>query len=325
MTQKIYSNIIGFGAFLPEKIMSNEELARLKNIDTNNEWIIARTGIKQRHIATDHTVAEMAYHASKEAIAKSNIMVDDIDMIIVSSCSAVNVFPSIACVLQNKLDINKNIIAFDISAACSAFIYLLDIADSFIRSGKVKTVLIVSSEKMTDVLDWQDRKTCVLFGDGAGAMILQANNKVGIIDTQICAAGQYGEILQLNNVTRNTETNKENFLTMNGQALYKLSIQKMSQLILQILQKNNLQISDIDWLIPHQANKRILIQVAEKLNLNLDKLLLTVDIHANTSSASVPLAFHHFCIKEPKIKKGDLIIFEGFGGGLTWGGVLFRY
>ncbi|MEM9242800.1 MAG: beta-ketoacyl-ACP synthase III [Pseudomonadota bacterium] len=319
-----YSKLLGVGAYVPEKVLSNHDLESM--VDTSDEWIYTRTGIKKRHVAAeDETSSSMGLNAAKKALAKADVQADSIEMIIVATCSPDMVFPSAACFLQQKLDL-PGIPAFDVTAACSGFVYALSVADQFIRSGQVKTVLVVGSEIISRALDWQDRSTCVLFGDGAGAMLLQAADEPGIYDTVLHANGHHIDLLNLpgpyNNEVRKGEG--DSYLQMQGREVFRHATLELQKTVIELLEKNNVSLTEIDWLVPHQANSRIITHMAKSLNFPLEKVIMTVDEHANTSSASVPLAFDA-AVRAGKIKRGDTVIMEAFGGGLTWGGVLLKF
>lgn len=319
-----YARIIGTGSYLPEKILTNYDLAKL--VDTSDEWIVERSGIKQRYIAADHeTVSSMAEMASRQALEAAGISAQDIDLIVVATSTAENVFPSSACLLQKRLGITKECPAFDINAACAGFSYALNIADSFIRSGNGKTALIVGSEVMSRILDWQDRSTCILFGDGAGAMILQADNEPGILSTHIFADGKYHDLL----CTPRPEVSARDqiikpYLMMAGREVFKIAVAKLGELVEQTLTANNMQKSQIDWLIPHQANLRIINAIAKKLAMPIEQVVITVDKHSNTSSASIPLALD-VAIRDGRIKRKQTLLLEAFGAGFAWGSALIIY
>lgn len=317
----IYSKILGTGSYLPKKILSNFDLEKM--VDTTNEWILERTGIAERHIAEDHENAlTMAEEAGRKALDAAGLTPRDIDMIIVSSTTPHMMFPSTACLLQAKFDI-PGCPAFDLNAtACAGFMYGVSIADQYIRSGTIKHALVIGSEVMSRVIDWSDRKTCVLFGDGAGAFVLGHSQEPGILSTHLHADGRYKDVLYLplgSKKTPNMETVK-----MTGNPLFKLAVTILGDLFDETLAANNLDKKDIDWLIPHQANIRIVQAMAKKLNLPLDRVAITLKEQGNTSSASIPLALDQ-AIRTGQIKKGQLIMMEGFGGGLAWGSALVRY
>ena len=305
------SKIIGTGGYLPAKVLTNKDLEAI--VDTTDDWIIERTGIQQRHISEPgETTSSMATKASIDAIKSANINNDDIDLIIVSTTTPDMVFPSTACILQNNLKIKAP--AFDVQAACTGFIYAMSIADNYIRTGTSKNVLLVGAEKYSNLLDWSDRSTCVLFGDGAGAVVLSAKPEEGIISSHIHADGQYNDLLDVKNEQ----------IRMKGNEVFKVAVNTLSKLVDETLEKNNMDKSDIDWLVPHQANLRIIKAAAKKLSLSLDQVVVTVDRHANTSAASIPLALNE-AVKDGRIKDDQVILLEAFGSGFTWGSVLLRY
>ena len=329
--------IIGVGSYLPKKVVSNFDLEKV--IETSNDWIVKRTGIYNRHIALkDENTSDLAVNAIKLAIDNTKIEKDEIEAIICATSTPDLTFPSTACIIQQKLDIKKPIIAFDLQAACSGFIYALSVMNDIMKSKKIKKAIVVGAEKMSSIVDWSDRSTCVLFGDGAGAFILQNANEDDdsfIIDTDINADGNFNNILCTSGGVSN-ENNKElkNFegdfvkrtsgaIKMNGQAVFKHAVEKMSSSINNIVKRNKYTLDDISLIVPHQANYRILHLVSEKLGIPYEKFMLTINEHANTSSASIPLAFD-VALKTNKIKKGDLIVLEAIGAGLTWGSVLIR-
>ncbi len=319
--------IVGCGSYLPEKIVSNEDLSLL--VDTNDEWISTRTGIKQRHIAADDEYSShLAFMAAKQAINDANISASEIDLIIVCTSTPDNSFPSTANKLQKYLsqeyDI-KHIPSFDIQAACAGFVYGLQIAANMINSGSYNTVLLVGAEKMSSLLDWSDRSTCVLFGDGAGAVILQRStedSKAGLLDSKIYSDGNFENILYTDGGVSSTGNSGK--IRMQGAATFKNAVEKMSESVLEILVANNMTANDVDYFIPHQANIRIINSLAEKLQLDQNKLVTTIAEHANCSAASIPLALAE--LKKSKgLKAGDLILFTAFGAGLTWGSALLRW
>ena len=311
---KIFSKIISTGSYLPQKVLTNHDIERM--IDTSNEWIIERTGIEKRHIASaKESSADMAYEASKDALKNSEINIDEIDMIIVATTTPERKFPSTAVLLQNKLDL-KDCFAFDINAACTGFVFAVDIADKYIKSGTVKNTLIVGTEKITSLLDWKDRNTCVLFGDGAGAIILTNSNEPGIISSKIGSDGSYKDLLTVN-------TDSE-FIEMKGNDVFKIAVKTLGKLAMATLDENNISADELDWFIPHQANSRIIAAIAKKIKLSPDKIIMTVNKHGNTSTASIPLALDD-SNKKGLLKKGNLIMFEAFGAGFTWGSNLLRF
>ena len=307
----MYSKIISTGGYLPKKILTNKDLE--KKVDTTHEWILERTGIEQRHIADDkESTSSMATKAAEDALKNSNLKSDDIDLIIVATTTPDQIFPSTACIVQNNLNINAP--AFDIQAACTGFIYALSVADNYIRTGFSKNILVIGAEKYSNLLDWSDRSTCVLFVDGAGAAILSANKDKGIISSLIHADGQYNDLLSV----------EKNHIKMKGNEVFKVAVNTLSNLVDETLTKNNLDKSDIDWLVPHQANLRIIKATAKKLSMPLERVVVTVNKHANTSAASIPLALNE-AVRDGRIKEDQVILLEAFGSGFTWGSVLLRY
>ena len=307
----MYSKITGTGGYLPNKILTNKDLESL--VDTTDKWIVERTGIKQRHISENNeTTSSMATKASLDAIKSASIKNNQIDLIIVATTTPDQIFPSTACIVQNNLDIIAP--AFDVQAACTGFIYALSIADNYIKTGMCKNVLVIGAEKYSNLLDWSDRSTCVLFGDGAGAVILSANSNKGIISSHIHADGQYNDLLSV----------EDKNIKMKGNEVFKVAVNTLSKLVDETLSKNNLDKSHIDWLVPHQANLRIIKAAAKKLSMSLDQVVVTVDKHANTSAASIPLALNE-AVKDGRIKDDQVILLEAFGSGFTWGSVLLRY
>ena len=310
----LYSKIIGSGSYLPEKILTNHDLAKI--VDTNHDWIFERTGIEQRHIASDNeSSVDMAYKASLKAMSMAQLLPDDIDMIIVATATPERKFPSTAVLLQNSLKIEQGF-AFDINAACTGFVYALDVADKYIQSKVAKNILVVGSEKMSSLLDWKDRNTCVLFGDGAGAVVLSESSKPGILSTNIGSDGSYKDLLTVNI--------DPEFIEMKGNDVFKIAVKTMGKLAVSTLEKNNMTIDQIDWLIPHQANSRIINAIAKKISLPSEKVILTVNKHGNTSAASIPLAFDD-AYHNGSLKEGNLIMLEAFGAGFTWGSVLLKF
>lgn len=317
----IYSKILGTGSYLPEKILTNFDLEKM--VDTTNDWIVERSGIRERHIAAeDENAVTLAEKAGRVALDTAGIKPSDIDMIIVSSTTPHLVFPSTACLLQEKFGI-AGCPAFDLNAsACAGFMYALSIADQYIKTGAVKHALVVGSEVMSRVVDWKDRTTCVLFGDGAGAIVLGPSEEPGILSTHLHADGTHKDVLYLPQTSRASaeiETVK-----MMGNQLFKLAVNTLGSLFDETLAANKLEKKDIDWLVPHQANMRIIDAMAKKLNLPMDRVAITLDKQGNTSSASIPLALDE-AIRDGRIKRGQILMMEGFGGGLAWGSALVKY
>lgn len=317
-----YSKIIGTGSYLPEKILTNQDLESI--VDTNDSWIRTRTGIEQRHIAADNEMAsDLAVNACLKAIESADISVDKIDLIIVATTTPDMTFPSTACILQNKLGI-KDCPAFDVQAVCSGFVYALATADMFIRAGKYKTALVVGTEIYSRLLDWSDRSTCVLFGDGAGAVLITESDQPGILSSHLHANGSHYNTLSLPGKISHGEIQGNPFVTMEGNTVFKFAVKVMEEIVYEALSENNLQISDIDWLIPHQANIRIIRSTAKKLGISMEKVVTTIAKHGNTSAASIPLALD-LAVRDKRIKPNQYVLLEGVGGGFTWGAVLLRW
>ncbi len=319
----VYSTILGTGSYLPEKILTNHDLA--KTLDTSNQWILERTGIESRHIAAkSDTASSMAEQAALDAIAMAEINNQDIGMIISATTTPDRLFPSSACLLQQRLNIH-DCPAFDIAAACAGFIYGLSIADKFIRGGSVKYALITGSEIMSRMVDWSDRTTCVLFGDGAGAVVLGASENPGIINTHIHADGQYKDLLYAASYFPEQREPDDNlFIKMRGNEVFRVAVRTLSRIVDDTLRLNNINKSDIDWLIPHQANLRIIQATAKQLDLPLERVILTIQEQGNTSAASIPLALD-YGIRSGQIKRDELLLLEAFGGGFAWGTALVRF
>ena len=319
------STIAGTGSYLPERIMHNKEFEKL--VDTSDEWIRERTGIKRRHIAADdETTSDMGFAAALQAIDAADIDVTDIDLIIVATTTPDKVFPSTACIVQRRLGLNT-IPAFDIHAACSGFIYALDVADRFIRTAGASKVLIIASETYSRIIDWKDRGTCVLFGDGAGAIVLSAAKEPGVVCTHIHADGAFEESLHVPaGISSGYDSIRAEsaFIHMKGHEVFKKAVSILGSMARETLEMNDIDKHDVSWLIPHQANLRIITAAAKKLDLPMDRVVVTVDEHANTSSASIPLALDT-AVRDGRIKRGELLLFEAFGAGFTWGSALVRY
>ena len=318
----MYSRVIGTGSYLPEKILTNRDLEQM--VDTSDEWIRSRTGIAQRHIATDDQMAsDLALNASREAMKAAKVDAGEIDLIIVATTTPDVIFPSTACILQDKLGV-KDCAAFDVQAVCSGFIYALATADMFIRAGKYRTALVVGAEVYSRILDWSDRSTCVLFGDGAGAVVLTRSDCPGIISSHLHADGSYKDILTAPGSFSRGRIQGSPFVMMEGNAVFKFAIKVLEDVVREALAENNLEVSDIDWLIPHQANIRIIISTAKKLGLPMEKVVATLDKHGNTSAASIPLALD-VAVRDGRIQSGQHVLLEGVGGGFTWGAVLISW
>lgn len=318
----MYSRIIGTGSYLPEKILTNHDLENM--VDTSDEWIRTRTGITQRHIAREDQVAsDLALYACQNAMQAAGVTNKDIDLIIVATTTPDMIFPSTACILQNKLGI-EDCPAFDVQAVCSGFVYALATADMFVSSGKCRNALVVGSEIYSKILDWSDRNTCVLFGDGAGAVVLSQSDQPGILSTHLHASGSHSNILSAPGCISRGKVQGTPYINMEGNAVFKFAVKVLEEVVQEAIAKNNLQSTDIDWLIPHQANIRIIQSTAKKLGLPMNKVVVTVDKHGNTSAASIPLALD-IAVRDGRIQPDQLILLEGVGGGLTWGAVLLRW
>jgi 3-oxoacyl-[acyl-carrier-protein] synthase-3 len=323
----IRSVIAGYGSYLPEKVLTNKDLEKI--VDTSDEWIRQRSGIEKRHIAADdETTSAMAIKASEIALKNAGINASDIDGVIVGTTTPDLTFPSVAVKVQSALGIRPGI-AFDLQAVCSGFVYALAVTDNFIRTGNGKKFLVIGAEKMSSVVDWDDRTTCVLFGDGAGAFILEADesgdgsvNDRGVLSQHLYADGNYQDILYTTGGVSSNQTT--GLMVMEGKEVFRHAVSHMSGIMPEVLEKNNIKTEDIDWLVPHQANIRILESAAKKLGIPMDQVVTTVDKHGNTSAASIPLALAEY-LDEGRIKKGDLLLLEALGAGLTWGAVLLRY
>ena len=321
----IYSNITGTGGYLPEKVVTNADLEKI--VDTTDEWITSRTGIKKRHLVVDgETTCDLAEKAALKAMDAAGLTKDDIDLIIVATTTPDRFFPSTACLLQDRLDIH-GCAAFDVQAVCTGFVYALGIADKFINSGSHKTALVIGAETMSRTVDWNDRTTCVLFGDGAGAVILQASDTPGILSTHLHADGKYKELLTVPaGVSENPALFRsgEAYMQMKGNEVFKMAVNTLGRIVDETLAANHMEKSDIDWLVPHQANIRIINATAKKLGMSMDHVVITVHEHGNTSAASVPLALD-VAVRDGRIKRGETILLEAFGGGFTWGSALIKY
>lgn len=318
----MYSRITGTGSYLPEKILTNLDLERM--VDTSDEWIRTRTGITQRHIAAEDQVAsDLALYACQNAMQAAGVTGQDIDLIIVATTTPDMIFPSTACILQNKLGI-ENCPAFDVQAVCSGFIYALATADMFVSSGKCRNALVVGSEIYSKIMDWNDRNTCVLFGDGAGAVVLSQSDQPGILSTHLHASGSHSNILSAPGSISGGKVQGTPYINMEGNAVFKFAVKVLEEVVQEAVAKNNLQSTDIDWLIPHQANIRIIQSTAKKLGLPMDKVVVAVDKHGNTSAASIPLALD-MAVRDGRIQRDQLVLLEGVGGGFTWGAVLLRW
>ena len=321
-----YAVIAGSGSFLPERVVSNDELAAelaTRNISTSDEWIVERTGIRQRHLAERGvTTSHLATEAAKRALADAGVQAADVDLIIVATSTPDFVFPSTACLVQANLGA-KGGAAFDVQAVCSGFVYALSTADAFVRAGRARCALVIGAEVFSSILDWNDRSTCVLFGDGAGAVVLKASDQPGILAAQLHADGSQTKILcAAGNVAYGSVVG-DPFLRMDGQAVFKQAVTVLDRSARDVCAEAGVDVSDVDWLIPHQANVRILNFLARKLHVPTEKVVITVDSHANTSAASVPLALDA-ARRDGRVKRGQLVLMQGVGGGFTWGSVLAR-
>ena len=315
------SYILGCGSYLPKKILTNNDLS--KKLDTSDEWIKSRTGIRQRHIADKNQLnSDLGYEAAKKAIINAKIKVSDIDLIIVATSTPDHTFPSTATKVQAKLGIKKGF-AFDIQAACSGFIYAMSVADNYILNNQATNALVIGSEIFSRILDWNDRSTCVLFGDGAGAIVLSKKKRnSGIISTELYSDGRFYDLLYVDGGVASNQ--KAGQIKMKGREVFRHAVEKLSECIKLSLKKNNLKKDNIDWIIPHQANKRIMDMTAKKLDISKNKVLVTVDRYANTSSASIPLTLD-YALSKKIVKRGQIIVFEAIGGGLTWGCSILKY
>jgi 3-oxoacyl-[acyl-carrier-protein] synthase-3 len=318
----IYSRIIGTGSYLPAKVLTNADLAG--TVDTSDEWIQQRTGIRERHIAADNEKAsDLALQASRRALEMAGITADQLSLIIVATTTPDMVFPSTACILQSKLGV-KNMPAFDVQAVCSGFVYALNTADLYIKSGQYEYILVVGAEVYSRILDWSDRGTCVLFGDGAGAVVLKRSSTPGILASRLHADGSHADILSVPGQVCRGAVSGTPLLQMDGGAVFKFAVKVLEEVALETLEVAGLQKTDIDWLIPHQANIRIIQATAKKLGMTMERVVTTVDRHANTSAASVPLALDE-AVRDGRIRKGHKVMLEGVGGGFTWGAVLLQW
>jgi 3-oxoacyl-[acyl-carrier-protein] synthase-3 len=317
----IYSRILGTGGYLPEKVLTNKDIERL--VDTTDAWIWERTGIRERHVVSDgETCVDLAEAASRRAIEAAGIAPSEIDLIVMATTTPDQIFPSSACLLQHRLDIH-GCPAFDIQAVCTGFVYALGVAEKFIRTGSATKALVVGAEAFSRIIDWTDRGTCVIFGDGAGAVVIGAHDEPGIISSCLHADGAYRELLHVPAGVGNGG-NGSPFVEMKGNEVFRVAVTTLGRIVDEILNANAMTRADIDWLIPHQANMRIIQATARKLDLPMEQVVVTVETHGNTSAASVPLAFDQ-AVRDGRIQRGQTILMEAFGGGFTWGSVLLRY
>lgn len=319
----MYSRIIGTGSYYPSEVRTNADLEIM--VDTSDQWITDRTGIKERRlIGKDETAATMGANASIEALKAAGIKASDLDMIVCATTSGANAFPSTACEIQKILKID-NIPAFDVAAACAGYCYALSVADQYIKSGMAKRILVIGTDCLSRMVDPEDRSMVILFGDAAGATVIEASEEPGILSTHINAAGSYSDLLSVGNPTRGNEASvHENWGSMKGNEVFKVAVTKLSEIVEQTLAANNMQKSDIDWLVPHQANFRIIKATAKKLDMSLDQVVITLEKYGNTSAATVPTALDT-AIRDGRIKRGQLLLLEAFGGGFAWASALVKY
>lgn len=320
-----YSRIAGTGSYLPERVLSNHDLEKM--VDTSDEWIRGRTGIVKRHIAAPgETTCDLAEQAALRAMEAAGVSPEDIDLIVVATTTADQIFPSTACLLQQRLDIH-GCAAFDVQAVCTGFVYAMGVADNFIRAGNAKRALVVGAETLSRIIDWTDRTTCVLFGDGAGAVVLEASDQPGVISTHLHADGAYESLLRVPaGISKGYELVQEGgaYMEMRGAEVFKMAVTTLGRIVDETLATNQLEKSDVDWLIPHQANIRIIKATAKKLHMSMDRVVVTVGEHGNTSAASVPLALD-VAVRDGRIARGETLLMEAFGGGFTWGSVLLKF
>jgi 3-oxoacyl-[acyl-carrier-protein] synthase-3 len=326
MSKRIYSRIAGTGSYLPEKVLTNQDLEKM--VDTTDEWIQSRTGIRERHIAAENeTTSDLGYHAAVRALEAAGIDASQLDMIVVGTTTPDLIFPSTACLIQAKLGAS-GCPAFDVNAACSGFVFALSVADKFIRSGDARHVLVIGAETLTRIVDWTERTTCVLFGDGAGAVVLKADEDTGILSTHLHADGSKKELLWnpvgISAGFHADEVNGGSRIVMKGNEVFKYAVKALDSVVDETLEANALTKADLDWLIPHQANLRIIEATAKRLDMSMEQVVVTVDKHGNTSSASVPMALD-VAIRSGRVERGQLLLLEAFGGGFTWGSALLRY
>ncbi len=318
----MYSRIIGTGSYLPEKVLTNFDLEKM--VDATDEWIVTRSGISERRIAAEgEFTSDLAVEACRNAMAAAGIGVDEIDLVIVATTTPDQIFPSTACILQDKLGIRQGA-AFDVQAVCAGFMYALNTADLYIRGGQARTVLVVGAEVMSRLVDWKDRTTCVLFGDGAGAVVVQGSETPGILAAKLHADGSQRCLLEAPAHIGKGAVQGDPFVKMNGQAVFKFAVKALSEVVEEVLEETGLPASTIDWLVPHQANIRIMEAAAKKLGLSMDNVVTTVGRHGNTSAASIPLALDT-AVRDGRIQAGQHLLLEGIGGGFAWGAVLLRW
>lgn len=320
--QRTYSRVLGTGSYLPNRVVTNAELEKL--VETTDAWIVERTGIRQRHQAAEgELTSDLALKASERAIEAAGIDAAEIGLIVVATTTADRVFPSTACILQAKLGIENGCPAFDVQAVCSGFVYAMSVADQFIRSGQVRYALVVGAETLSRITDWNDRGNCILWGDGAGAVVLKADAEPGVISTHIHADGRYQDLLFVDGGVSLKNVGACH-MRMSGNAVFKMAVNTLDAIVDETLEANGLAKTDVDWLVPHQANIRIIQATAKKLGMAMGNVVVTVDRHGNTSAASIPLAFDT-AVRDGRIKRGETVLMEAFGGGFTWGSVLLRF
>ncbi len=320
-----YARITGTGSYLPEKVLTNHDLEKM--VDTSDQWIRERTGISKRHIAADNeTTCDLAEQAARRAMEAAGKGPQDIDLVIVATTTPDQVFPSTACLLQQRLGIS-GCAAFDIQAVCTGFVYAMGVADKFFRAGGIRSALVVGAETLSRIVDWKDRDTCVLFGDGAGAVVLEASDEAGIISTHLHADGNYESLLRVPaGISKDYDLTQKGgaYIEMKGNEVFKMAVTTLGRIVDETLEANQMEKSDVDWLIPHQANIRIINATAKKLRMSMDHVVVTVDEHGNTSAASVPLALDT-AVRDGRIQRGETLLMEAFGGGFTWGSVLLTF
>ncbi|MBT9566971.1 MAG: ketoacyl-ACP synthase III [Thiobacillus sp.] len=317
-----YSRILGTGSYLPARILTNADLEKI--VDTNDQWIVERTGIRERHIAAEHELtSDLATHAARAALEVAGLAPDDIDLLVIATTTPDLVFPSTACIVQNKLGMSNGKPAFDLQAVCSGFVYALSVADQFIKTGAARHVLVIGAETLSRITDYTDRGNCILWGDGAGAVVLGASEEPGILATHIHADGRHKDLLRTTTGASSGLTERP-LMRMEGNAVFKMAVNTLDRIVDETLEANGLQKSDIDWLVPHQANIRIISATAKKLGMSMDHVVTTVADHGNTSAASVPLAFD-VAVRDGRIQRGQTVLMEAFGGGFTWGSALIKY
>ncbi|WP_432719517.1 ketoacyl-ACP synthase III [Jeongeupia wiesaeckerbachi] len=318
----MYARIAGTGSYLPEHILTNEALAQ--RVDTSDEWIATRTGIRQRHLAADgEMTSDMALKAVERALDAAGTERSEVDLIIVATTTPDHVFPSTACTVQDKLGLH-GFPAFDVQAVCAGFVYALSVADAMIKSGAARCAVVIGAEKLSNLLNWEDRTTCVLFGDGAGAVVLKASDEPGILASKLHADGRYRDILKTPGYLKQGQIEGSPWIYMDGGAVFKFAVRALADVAKETLAAAGIDQADVDWLVPHQANLRIIESTAKHLHLSMDKVIVTVDKHGNTSAASIPLALDEG-VRSGRIKRGQTVLLEGIGGGFAWGSVLFKY